>query len=175
MTQPNIRVTRGPNGFRLEAEQFLPQPLETVFEFFSDAYQLETLTPPWLHFAVLTPAPIPMKAGTLIDYRLRLHGLPMRWQSRIDVWEPPFRFVDLQTRGPYRRWHHEHRFEAMEGGTLCRDIVDYAVPGGALIDRWFVRSDVLKIFAFRWNKLQELFPATIEQTTSSNAPFAPAN
>jgi ligand-binding SRPBCC domain-containing protein len=163
---PNIRIGRAADGsgFRLESEQFLPQPLETVFAFFSDAYQLEKLTPPWLHFSVLTPAPIPMKQGTLIDYRLKLHGIPMKWQSRIEVWEPPVRFVDLQTRGPYRWWHHEHRFEATAGGTICRDIVDYAVPGGSLVERWFVRPDILKIFSFRWNKLRELFPAKISQS-----------
>ncbi len=173
MTQPNIRIGRSVNGsgFRLEAEQLLPQPLETVFEFFSDAYQLETLTPPWLHFSVLTPAPIPMKAGTLIDYRLRLHGIPMRWQSRIDVWEPPFRFVDLQTRGPYRCWYHEHQFESVAGGTLCRDIVDYAVPGCSLVERWLVRPDILKIFTFRWNKLHELFPPTVKPAITLNRPL----
>lgn len=171
---PSIRIDTAPNGsgFRLESEQFLPQPLETVFEFFSDAYQLETLTPPWLHFSVLTPAPISMKQGTLIDYRLRLHGIPMRWQSRIELWEPPFRFVDFQTRGPYRRWHHEHQFEAAAGGTICRDIVDYAVPGGFLVDRWFVRPDILKIFSFRWNKLRELFPATTTTANVSGRPLA---
>lgn len=156
---PSIRIERSPvgRGFRLVAEQLLPQPRPTVFDFFSDAFQLETLTPPWLHFAVLTPAPIVMREGLLIDYRLRLHGLPVRWQSRIELWEPPLRFVDVQTRGPYRRWHHEHTFEEREGGTLCRDVVDYAVPGGRLVDRYFVRPDIQKIFAFRWDKLHQLF------------------
>lgn len=171
---PNIRIGPAANGhgFRLESEQFLPQPLDTVFAFFSDAYQLETLTPPWLHFSVLTPAPIPMKQGTLIDYRLKLHGIPMRWQSRIEVWEPPLRFVDFQTRGPYRRWYHEHQFEATEGGTICRDFVDYAVPGGSLVERWFVRPDILKIFSFRWNKLRELFPASHSLTSQRANPLA---
>jgi ligand-binding SRPBCC domain-containing protein len=166
---PNIRIDRAAhgNGFRLKSEQFLPQGLDTVFAFFADAYQLETLTPPWLHFAVLTPAPIPMKQGTLIDYRLKLHGIPMKWQSRIEIWEPPLRFIDFQTRGPYRRWHHEHQFEATEGGTICSDIVDYAVPGGSLVERWFVRPDILKIVSFRWNRLAELFPAAAEPTKSS--------
>jgi ligand-binding SRPBCC domain-containing protein len=156
-----IRIGPAPagDGFRLEAADFLPQPRERLFEFFSDAFQLETLTPPWLRFSVLTPAPIRIEAGTLIDYGLRLHGLPLRWQSRIEVWEPPLRFVDVQTRGPYRRWRHEHLFEAIGDGTLCRDLVDYAVFGGRLLNALLVRRDLLKIFAFRQQRLRELFPA----------------
>lgn len=143
--------------FVMKSEQFLPASRDKVFAFFSDAFQLESLTPPWLHFEVRTPAPIVISAGTLIDYRLRLHGIPLTWQSRIDVWEPPTRFVDLQTRGPYRRWHHEHTFEEVHGGTLFSDTVQYAVHGGRLIERLFVRPDILKIFTFRREKLQELF------------------
>lgn len=144
---------------RLEAELFLPQSRERLFEFFSDAFQLESLTPPLLKFSVVTPPPIHIAAGTLIDYRLRVHGVPLRWQSRIDVWEPPHRFVDLQTRGPYRLWRHEHSFEEVDGGVLCRDVVDYAPWGGRLIDRLLVRRDLRAIFAYRANKLRELFPA----------------
>lgn len=155
------RIEFGPSpsgrGFRLQAVQWLRESRERVFALFGDAFQLETLTPPWLNFAVITPAPIPMEPGTLIDYRLRLHGLPLRWQSRISVWEPPERFVDEQTRGPYRRWHHEHRFEATDGGTLCWDTVDYEVFGGRLINALFVRPDIEKIFAYRQRKLRELF------------------
>jgi len=146
-------------GTRLAAAQFLPASPERVFEFFSDAFQLETLTPPWLSFSVLTQAPIRLALGTLIDYRLRLHGIPLKWQSRISVWEPPLRFVDEQVRGPYRVWHHEHRFEPVAGGTLCRDIVDYRVVGGSLIDRLLVRPDLRKIFEYRHHKLRTLFAA----------------
>lgn len=157
-----IQITDNPGGkgFRLEAIQILPASRERIFEFFSDAMNLQALTPPWLHFTVLTSTPIQMAAGTLIDYRLRLYGLPLRWQSRIAVWEPPLRFVDEQVRGPYRRWHHEHSFEATEAGTLCRDSVDYSVLGGSLIHRLLVRPDLLKIFTYRQQKLRELFPAT---------------
>jgi ligand-binding SRPBCC domain-containing protein len=146
-------------GHRLEAIQILPERREQVFEFFSDAFQLEILTPPWLRFCVRTPAPIHLKEGVRIDYCLRLHGIPIRWQSRIDVWEPPLRFVDVQTHGPYRHWRHEHVFEEAAGGTICRDIVDYAVPGGWLVDRLFVRSDVKRIFEFRQRQLGRLFTA----------------
>jgi len=139
-----------------EAVQWLPQPRDRVFEFFADACQLEAITPPWLRFAVLTPPPIEMHAGARIEYRLRLHGIPIRWQSVISVWEPPFRFVDEQVRGPYRRWRHEHVFDIAENGTFCRDIVDYEVPGGALVDRLFVRPDLRRIFRFRQETLARL-------------------
>jgi ligand-binding SRPBCC domain-containing protein len=160
--QSSVRIVRLPNrrSFQLEASQFLPYPRDQVFEFFSDASNLQSLTPEWLHFSVITPSPVHIVAGTLIDYRLRVRGVPLRWQSRISVWEPPIRFVDEQIRGPYRRWHHEHLFEAVEGGTLCRDMVDYAVYGGSLINLLFVRPDLFKIFAFRQSKLDELFPET---------------
>ena len=159
MTTSGIQITQPPDnaGFRLEAVQFLPQPGEKVFQLFSDAFQLEKLTPPWLQFCVLTPAPIEIAAGTLIDYRLKLHGIPIVWQSVISTWEPPLRFVDRQTRGPYRRWNHEHAFESAPGGTLCRDVVDYEVIGGKLIHSLFVRPDLLKIFAFRHDQLSRMF------------------
>lgn len=153
-----IRIGRAPDGrgFRLEAVQFVPRPRERVFEFFASAVNLRELTPPWLHFEVLTPE-IQMQAGTLIDYRLRVRGIPVRWQSKISVWEPPLEFVDEQTRGPYRRWYHLHRFEAVDGGTLVHDIVDYAVPGGRLVHRLFVRPDLLSIFRYRQQRMLERF------------------
>jgi ligand-binding SRPBCC domain-containing protein len=156
-----IRISHSPigRGSRLEATQFLPHPREIVFQFFADAYQLEAITPPWLRFVVLNPPPITMQVGLRIDYRLRLHGLRIRWQSAISAWEPPVRFVDEQLRGPYRRWHHEHRFEPIDGGTLCRGVVDYEVPGGRFVDRLFVRRDLREIFRFRQHKLAELFAA----------------
>jgi ligand-binding SRPBCC domain-containing protein len=159
--QGSVLIQRAPDGrgFRLTASQFLRQPRDQVFAFFSDAFQLQILTPPWLHFSVLTPAPIRIEEGTLIDYRLRVRGVPMRWQSCIREWEPPLRFVDLQTRGPYRRWNHQHIFETADGGTFCRDVVDYAVYGGSIIHALFVRRDLLSIFAFRQSKLRDLFPA----------------
>jgi ligand-binding SRPBCC domain-containing protein len=140
------------------SEIWLPRPLEEVFAFFADAKNLQAITPPWLDFALVTPEPIRMSRGTLIDYRLRLHGFPIRWRSEITAWEPPRRFVDDQRRGPYKLWVHEHRFQAQDGGTHVADAVRYAVPGGALIDRLFVRRDVERIFQFRRQKLQELFP-----------------
>jgi ligand-binding SRPBCC domain-containing protein len=143
----------------LTAELWLPQDHDVVFSFFADARNLEAVTPPWLRFAVLTPEPIVMRAGARIDYRLRVHGLPFRWQSEITVWKPPFRFVDEQRRGPYRRWSHMHTFEEQDGGTLCRDVVEYAVPGGRFIHWLIVRRDVERIFAYRQEFLRNLFRA----------------
>lgn len=136
---------------------WLPEPRETVFSFFADASNLGAITPPWLHFTMLTPAPIAMRVGALIDYRLRVHGIPLRWQTEITEWKPPFRFVDEQRRGPYRRWVHTHTFEERVGGTWCHDEVVYAVPGGRLIDRLFVRRDVEAIFAYRRRAMKARF------------------
>ncbi len=164
MIATSIQITRpsAGAGFRLEASQFLPQPRDRIFDFFSDAFQLETLTPSWLKFSVLTKAPIQISVGTTIDYKLKLHGIPIRWQSLISDWEPPSRFVDRQVHGPYRRWNHEHIFQPVAGGTLCLDVVEYEVIGGRLIHSLFVRPDLLKIFAFRQQKLNEAF-ATINE------------
>ncbi len=150
------------NVSRLETELWLPQPRSKVFPFFADAHNLEILTPPWLHFEVLSPGPLEMKVGLRIEYRLKIHGIPVRWQSEISAWDPPYRFVDEQRRGPYNLWHHEHRFEEKDGGTLCSDVIQYRAPGGpfrALVERFFVRPDVETIFQFRTRKMLELFPA----------------
>lgn len=142
------------------AELWLPRCREAVFPFFADAQNLEAITPPWLRFQIQTPGPIAMRPGALIDYRLRVHSLPLRWQTETTAWEPPGRFLDRQRRGPYRLWEHEHTFEERDGGTVCRDRVRYAVPGGALVHRLFVRRDVEAIFAFRQKRLAELLGRT---------------
>ena len=143
-----------------ETKLWLPQEPPALFPFFADATNLEKLTPPWLHFEILTPTPIAMHPGQLIDYRLRIHGLPVRWRTLLSVWEPPHRFVDEQLRGPYRLWVHEHSFEAKDRGTLMRDRVRYAVPFHALVHRWFVRPNIERIFQYRAHVLQSLFPGT---------------
>lgn len=143
----------------LEVEQWLPRPRDEVFPFFADAFNLERITPPLLRFRVASTPPIEMRQGTLIDYRLRIHGFPVRWRSEITVWEPPHRFVDEQRRGPYRQWWHEHSFEERDRGTLCRDVVRYAAPGGTLVHRLLVEPDVRKIFEFRRAELARIFRA----------------
>jgi hypothetical protein len=138
----------------LETTQRLPGPPDAVFPFFADARNLEAITPPLLRFRVLTPEPIEMRVGTHIQYRLRVRGIPVLWQTLIQAWEPPHRFVDVQIRGPYAVWHHTHEFAPTEDGegTLMTDRVRYAVgfgPFGELAVRALVRRDVEAIFAFR--------------------------
>ena len=154
---PDIRMGWEDGFYTVETCLFLPRPLEAVFAFFADAGNLETLTPPWLRFEILTPLPITMHAGTIIDYRLRLHGIALRWQSEITAWQPPHRFVDEQRRGPYRKWIHEHTFTWLDGGSEIRDFVRYSVPGGFLVHQLFVKRDVRQIFAYRFRKLTNLF------------------
>jgi len=143
--------------FNWQTELWLPRPREEVFPFFAEARNLETLTPPWLRFEVLTPAPIPMRQGTLIDYRIRVHGIPLRWRTEIAEWQPPHRFVDVQLRGPYTLWRHTHTFVERDGGTLCADQVRYRPRGGALVNWLFVRRDVERIFRYREQRMKELF------------------
>jgi ligand-binding SRPBCC domain-containing protein len=143
--------------FRFLTELWLPRPRTEVFAFFADAHNLQVLTPPWLNFEILTPRPIAMRTGTLIEYKLRLRGIPIRWRTEITDWQPPLSFVDEQQYGPYQQWIHRHWFEEKDGGTLCHDKVRYAVLGGAFVNKFFVRRDVEKIFEFRREKLQELF------------------
>ncbi len=137
---------------RLEREQRLEHPIERVFEFFAAARNLERLTPPWLSFEVLSTEPIEMRVGTQIDYRLRVHGIPLRWTSRIEAWEPGRSFIDRQLRGPYGLWHHRHTFEVDGDATIVRDAVDYALPLGPLGElgrALFVRRDLERIFDYR--------------------------
>lgn len=153
-----ITIRRAARGYLLEAALWLPQPREAVFPFFADAGNLDRITPPSLRFRILEPRPAEMAEGALIDYRIRIRGIGIRWRTEITGWEPPVRFTDSQLRGPYRWWEHEHRFEEMGGGTLCTDRVSYGVPGGALIHGLFVQRDVLRIFRYRQERLRELFP-----------------
>jgi ligand-binding SRPBCC domain-containing protein len=139
----------------LESDVIVATELDHTFAFFSDAGNLERLTPPWLSFRITTPLPIEMKEGTLIDYVIELYGVPIRWRTRIDVWEPGVRFVDRQIAGPYRWWHHEHRFEALDGGTRVIDRVEY-LPRAAWLSSWLVNRDVQRIFSYRQTALASL-------------------
>ena len=143
--------------FTVETNVRLPAPIEEVWPFFSNARNLERLTPAFLKFVVMTPEPIEMRVGTLIDYKLRLRGVPVRWQSEITVWEPPYRFTDEQRRGPYRSWHHEHRFESDGEGTIASDLVRYDHVGSRLANWLLVGRDVRNIFAYRRKVLEEVF------------------
>lgn len=147
--------------YRLVSETLVPAPIEEVFDFFSRAENLERITPPELGFRILTPLPIEMRPGALIAYRLKLNGIPFRWQTEITVWEPTVRFVDVQLRGPYRQWVHEHRFESVPEGTRMTDDLTYALPlgfFGNLAHRLFVRKKVEAIFSHREKVLSKIFP-----------------
>jgi ligand-binding SRPBCC domain-containing protein len=135
----------------LEREQVVPRGLDEVWAFFADAGNLEAITPPFLGFEVCTPQPIEMRVGTLIEYKLRLHGISLRWLTRIEEWEPGERFVDAQVRGPYGLWHHTHTFAAHPEGTFIRDRVRYRLPLGPLgaLGLPLVRHDLRAIFDFR--------------------------
>jgi ligand-binding SRPBCC domain-containing protein len=157
--------------WRVEAVQALSHPIEVVFPFFADAYNLERLTPQFLNFRVKTPKPITLSSGTMIDYTLKIHRLPIKWKTEILDWNPPHSFVDNQARGPYTLWHHTHLFESTEdGATICRDIVHYRPKGwilASLINRFFVQRDVENIFRYRFEKLAEIFPTPAEQPAAS--------
>lgn len=145
--------------YTLTTWQWFPLSRDTVFPFFADARNLERITPALLRFRVLTPAPIQMQPGALIDYRLSLRGMPMRWRTEITAWEPPLRFEDRQLRGPYRQWLHTHRFEEADGGTTVHDEVRYRLRGPAvftrLINDLLVQPDVSRIFAYRHGALEQ--------------------
>ena len=165
-----VTQVRQPDGsWLLEASCYLDYPFDEVFAFFQDAHNLQVLTPEFLRFEVLTPKPIDMKTGALIDYRIRLRGIPLKWRTEITDWNPPHGFVDQQLRGPYRQWHHTHEFVAKDGGTVCTDRVRYKVFGGALIQRLFVRGDVDKIFRYRTEKMAEIFPPKVREPQTRSA------
>lgn len=146
--------------WRLLSSLWVPHPPWAVFPFFADAQNLEQLTPPWLSFRILTPGPIDMHVGALIDYRIKLRGVPLRWRTRIARWEPPFAFADEQLRGPYSMWHHTHTFTPCDGGTVLGDEVIMRPKGGPLagiIMSAFVRADVERIFRYRAKFMADRF------------------
>jgi ligand-binding SRPBCC domain-containing protein len=147
--------------YELRRETWINRPVEEIFDWFSDARNLEVLTPDFLRFRILTPGKIEMRPGAIIDYSLRVRAVPIRWRTTIETWDAPRSFTDTQTKGPYSLWHHTHRFEARDGGTWMEDVVKYALPFGILgrFVHWLqVRRDVEKIFDYRTAKIKELFP-----------------
>jgi ligand-binding SRPBCC domain-containing protein len=141
---------------RLRTETWVSTPRHSVFPFFAEAANLQSLTPPWVHFVIRSPQPIAMHQGTRIAYSIRLHGLPVPWHSEITVWQPPDRFVDEQRRGPYRRWTHTHLFADERGGTRLIDEVEFEVVAGWLVGP-LVRRDLRQIFTYRHHALMLAF------------------
>lgn len=144
----------------LERSQRIELPIERAFAFYGNTHNLEPMTPPWLHFQVTTPGTLTMQSGTLLDYRLKLHGVPVRWRTLIETWEPPLRFVDSQVKGPYSLWEHTHLFEKDgDGATVIHDHVRYELPLGplgAIAHRLFVRRDLERIFDYRSEAFERL-------------------
>jgi ligand-binding SRPBCC domain-containing protein len=143
--------------FQLEREQWIPRPSDEVFAFFADAKNLGRITPPWLNFQIVNPQPTALEAGVQIVYRLAWHGISVHWVTEIQSWHPPDSFVDVQLHGPYRHWRHTHSFQRLNGGTLMRDAVEYALPFGPLgllAHRWKVKADLDAIFDYRAEKVE---------------------
>jgi ligand-binding SRPBCC domain-containing protein len=147
-------------SYTFQRQQWVPRPIDEVFDFFASAANLELLTPPWLKFHIVTSPPVTMAAGTLIEYRIHWHFIRMRWISEIVEWLPPTRFVDIELKGPYKMWHHTHSFVAERNGTTIRDDIRYALPLGilgAIANRLSVRRDLERIFDYRTKRVSEKF------------------
>jgi ligand-binding SRPBCC domain-containing protein len=143
--------------FRLQTQLWLPQPRDKIFAFFADPRNLDRLTPEWLKFRIETADTSKIGCGARLDYRLRVHGIPIRWRSEISAWDPPNLFIDRQSKGPYALWIHRHTFVESDGGTIVGDDVEYAVPGGALVQKFLVAPDLARIFSYRHRVLEEIF------------------
>jgi hypothetical protein len=145
--------------YELRRELWVPRERPVVFDFFARAENLERITPPWLRFRMLTPPPISLHEGATIAYALRVRGVPLRWLTKIERWNPPFEFVDVQAKGPYQLWRHTHRFLEVEGGTSIVDVVQYALPFGLLgrlAHRLQVARDLSRIFDYRAQRVPAL-------------------
>ena len=142
----------------LREQMVLPLPIERVFDFFAAAENLERITPPELGFRIVTRAPLALAAGTLIDYRLGLFGVPFGWQTAITCWRPPFEFVDTQLRGPYAQWIHRHTFVQQGSETVVADEVRYRLPVPVLgeLALPLVRLQLGRIFRYLQRRIREL-------------------
>jgi uncharacterized protein (TIGR01777 family) len=144
---------------QFESFQFINKGIDQVYDFFAKPDNLSAITPPYLDFRILKVSDKQVQKDTLIDYRLKLHGLPIRWKTLIKEWEPGYQFVDFQLKGPYRYWHHRHVFIEVPGGTAIIDRVDYSRPRGvlgSLAAGRFVKKDVTGIFDYRREAIDRL-------------------
>lgn len=160
MTTPSIHFQTESKFINvLKTSQWLPAPLSEIFDFFSRPENLQQITPPHLHFTIINPAPIEMKNGLELKYRLKLYGIPLHWTSLIENWNPPYGFTDRQLKGPYTEWVHSHHFRAEGDGTLVEDSIRYKAPGGRLVEKWLIQKDLASIFGHRQQVLTKLFPS----------------
>ena len=165
-----LREINGHSYHEIQMEQWIPQSLDKTFAFFKEAKNLEKITPGILQFKVLNQSTHEIQEGTKIDYRLLVHRIPMRWQSKITDWKPNYRFSDIQLRGPYNYWNHTHEFTEKNGGTLMRDKVNYRVPFGVpgdLVANSLIKKDLEQIFLYRRKQISELFNNNIKKELSS--------
>ncbi len=151
MVRNGGRYVGHPRDHVLQTSLELPRSIEDVFPFFAAAENLERITPPELRFEILTPLPVEMRKGTLLEYRLSLFGAPFRWRTEIALWNPPHRFVDVQLRGPYALWEHTHTFRETTAGTRIDDCVRYRLPLSPWGDvaHFLVRRQLERIFFYR--------------------------
>ena len=146
--------------YTLDSIQFINKPIEDVFEFFSNPDNLSVITPPKLGFKILTPTPIKMSVGRLIDYKIYLMGIPIHWRTLITDFDPPHTFIDQQIKGPYTIWHHTHTFQKVDGGVEIKDRVVYSIPFsilGRILNFLWIRKDLENIFNYRKKVIDELF------------------
>ena len=145
-------------SYVLAVTQIVPRPLDQVFAFFAEPANLARITPPRMGFALMAPSQPVMAQGLLLRYRIHPFGMPLTWVSEITVYDPPHRFVDVQRKGPYASWHHEHSFRAIDGGTEVLDTVTYRLPFGLLgaIAHGLVRRELNAIFAYREVAIQQI-------------------
>jgi ligand-binding SRPBCC domain-containing protein len=137
---------------KLHSKTLVKENRDSLFEFFCNAENLAVLSPPWLRFEIVTPTPIEMEEGKIIDYKLKIHGIPIKWRTEITEWNPPFSFTDVQLIGPYSTWIHQHKFEEVDEGVLMHDLVQFKSPGWFLepiVHKLFVKNDLIKIFRYR--------------------------
>ena len=155
--EEQLSITRGKDAsYVLRSQIAVESSLSDTFAFFADAENLNLITPDWLKFTIVSDTPIKMSSGTQIEYRLKIHGFPVKWRSEISLWDPPHRFVDTQVKGPYLMWSHMHTLDVSpDGQTIVNDYVKYKVPFGRLTNRLFVARDLRRIFRYRNDATQK--------------------
>ena len=155
-----LSFLRKPIVYYFKIEHFFPSDMDTVFDFFSRPENLEKITPPAMGFHIMTPKPVEMKEGAIIDYTVNIMGIPARWRTMITSYKINEFFVDEQLKGPYSYWHHKHSFEAVEGGINIVDEITYALPLEAfrsIVHPLFIKPQLKKIFSFRFQIIQDKF------------------